>query len=318
MSTELEAEKIVENITEAVNGTAGTKIPASPEGMAVAYGGLLVMALLPIYFGAFRSVKYLKKQTEGGQKIENSISKKDAMLFPVIASVTLLSLYVVFKLVPKEYITILLLSYFFFLGVLALAHIVSPFFIKLIPEIPQLQNLPYHLLFTRGEGTQLEEIVNVDFCTYDIIAVAACSLVGLLHLWQNHWITNNIFGLAFCLNGIEIIHLSSFKTGAMLLGGLFFYDIFWVFKTDVMVTVAKNVEAPIKLMFPQDLLEKGLMANNCAMLGLGDIVIPGIFIALMMRYDRSLNHPRNTYFNTTFIAYILGLILTICVMHVFK
>ena len=39
------------------------------------------------------------------------------------------------------------------------------------------------------------------------------------------------------------------------------------------------------VVFPQDLLEKGLSANNFAMLGLGDIVIPGIFIALLLRFD---------------------------------
>ena len=39
------------------------------------------------------------------------------------------------------------------------------------------------------------------------------------------------------------------------------------------------------MVFPQDLLERGLAANNFAMLGLGDIVIPGIFIALLLRFD---------------------------------
>lgn len=73
--------------------------------------------------------------------------------------------------------------------------------------------------------------------------------------------------------------------GCILLLGLFFYDIFWVFGTDVMVTVAQSFEAPIKLMFPQDLLENGLSAKHHAMLGLGDIVVPGIFIALLLRYD---------------------------------
>lgn len=47
-----------ENITEQVTGQ---KIPASPEGIAVAYGSLVVMALLPIFFGALRSVKQQKK-----------------------------------------------------------------------------------------------------------------------------------------------------------------------------------------------------------------------------------------------------------------
>lgn len=39
-------------------------------------------------------------------------------------------------------------------------------------------------------------------------------------------------------------------------------------------------------MFPQDLLENGpIAASNFAMLGLGDIVIPGIFVALLLRFD---------------------------------
>ena len=51
----------VVNITgndTAANTTA--KIPASPEGMAVAYASLLIMAIVPIFVGAFRSVRYHK------------------------------------------------------------------------------------------------------------------------------------------------------------------------------------------------------------------------------------------------------------------
>lgn len=44
----------------------------------------------------------------------------------------------------------------------------------------------------------------------------------------------------------------------------------------------------LTVVFPQDLLEKGLEADNFAMLGLGDIVIPGIFIALLLRFDHRL------------------------------
>jgi minor histocompatibility antigen H13 len=37
-----------------------------------------------------------------------------------------------------------------------------------------------------------------------------------------------------------------------------------------MITVAKSFDAPIKLLFPQDLIENGLLAaNKFAMLGLG-------------------------------------------------
>lgn len=48
-----------ENITENANKTG--KTPATPEGMMLAYGSLVVMAMLPIYYGAIRSVKHQKK-----------------------------------------------------------------------------------------------------------------------------------------------------------------------------------------------------------------------------------------------------------------
>jgi minor histocompatibility antigen H13 len=71
------------------------------------------------------------------------------------------------------------------------------------------------------------------------------------------------------------------------------------------------------------------------MLGLGDIVIPGIFISLALRYDfasyvsRVLKkNPKATprkedsyskpYFWTVLLAYILGLTTTVVVMHTYK
>ena len=74
--------------------------------------------------------------------------------------------------------------------------------------------------------------------------------------------------------------LGQFKVGFILLSLLFFYDIFWVFGTPVMVTVAKSLDGPIKLMFPKDIDQK-----DFNMIGLGDIIIPGIYVALMLRYD---------------------------------
>lgn len=53
-------EEVKENVTETITGAK--KIPASPEGLAVAYGSLVIMAMLPIFFGALRSVKHQKEQ----------------------------------------------------------------------------------------------------------------------------------------------------------------------------------------------------------------------------------------------------------------
>lgn len=56
-----------------------------------------------------------------------------------------------------------------------------------------------------------------------------------------------------------------------------------VFCTPVMVSVAKSFEAPIKLLFRR--LDAGPDKAPFSMLGLGDIVIPGFFVALMLRMD---------------------------------
>ena len=55
-----------------------------------------------------------------------------------------------------------------------------------------------------------------------------------------------------------------------------------------MLTVAKSIDAPIKLLFPRDWSTE---PPQYSLLGLGDIVIPGVFIALCLRYDiiKSLN-----------------------------
>jgi len=283
--------------------------------MALAYGSLVIMALVPIVIGSFRSVRHHKEQKESGEK-PDTMTTKDAAMFPIIASCALFGLYVFFKIFSKEYINLLLTGYFFFLGILALTHLLTPVISKIIPA--SVPKIPFHLLFVKGKGPQAENILNYEFTSHDLVCMGLCSGIGVWYLLKKHWIANNLLGFAFAVNGIELLHLNNVVTGCILLGGLFFYDIFWVFGTNVMVTVAKSFEAPIKLVFPQDFLEKGFDADNFAMLGLGDIVIPGIFIALLLRLDISLKRKSNFYFNVTFAAYFLGLLGTILVMHIFR
>lgn len=120
----------------------------------------------------------------------------------------------------------------------------SPFVSKLVPAA--IPNIPFHITFKQGEGEAAQFLVDYRFSTYDVVSLAACSLVGAWYLIQKHWVANNLFGLAFAVNAVELLHLNNIVTGCILLCGLFFYDIFWVFGTDVMVTVAKSFEAPIK------------------------------------------------------------------------
>ena len=271
------------------------------------------------------------------------MTSKDAMMFPLIASCALFGLYILFRVFSKEYINYLMTGYFVILGAMAMSHLLAPVLRKLTPT--SLVGPGYHLKLLKdgpfqsqptsrasspsnedegdeesvnSSNTTSFPIIDFRFDYIDVSAFVASAGLAVWYLLKKHWVANNLFGIAFAINGVELLHLNSVTTGCILLGGLFFYDVFWVFGTDVMVTVAKSFEAPIKLVFPQDFLEKGLFGTNMAMLGLGDIVIPGIFIALLLRFDRSLNRGSNTYFNASFIAYIIGLVTTIVVMSVFK
>jgi minor histocompatibility antigen H13 len=52
------AQQAAENIT----ANANVKVPATPEGMLLAYSSLVIMAILPIFFGSKRSVSHQKGQ----------------------------------------------------------------------------------------------------------------------------------------------------------------------------------------------------------------------------------------------------------------
>ncbi len=145
--------------------------------------------------------------------------------------------------------------------------------------------------------------------------------------------------------------------GAILLSGLFFYDIFWVFGTEVVVTVAKSFDGPIKILFPRVLAiaasaSTAAVPGQFSLLGLGDIVIPGLFVALLLRFDavqhslRQLNNSSSNknpissstttttptsstaidqyhsfpkpHFHTNIFCYCCGLVVTVGVMYFFK
>jgi len=179
----------------------------------------------------------------------------------------------------------------------------------------------------------------------DAAAAAFAAFTAAVYIVFNPPWANNVYGVFMSIQAIELLNLGSLLNGTILLAALFFYDVFWVFGTEVMVTVAKNFDAPIKLIFPS--------SPRPSMLGLGDIVIPGIFIAMTLRYDRKVARPvlapakptganvpplawaryaaelvgsfnpaglpfRPEYFNVTLLCYAVGILVTLGVMFVFK
>mmetsp|Transcript_42589 Transcript_42589/g.86105 ORF Transcript_42589/g.86105 Transcript_42589/m.86105 type:complete len:436 (-) Transcript_42589:106-1413(-) len=324
---------------------------------------LIGIVVVILFIGSHRSLK-LRDVTITPPGERDIITKEDAMRFPIVGSAVLFGLFIVLKLVPRDLVNLVLSVYFSAIGAYALASLVEPLTVPFLPLI-------------YGKGAAPKEYGRIYQVTYVgplpliftapqlCCIVAALPVVGL-YFKTKYWLLNNLLGIAFAVQGIEAVSLGSFKVASILLVGLFFYDIFWVFGTDkilsgesVMVTVAKGLDAPIKLLFPKlanmtAVLEAeaataanatlaALAANvtkaapvfNAAgerlefsMLGLGDIVIPGFFLALLLRFDaeRANADPKQgasgtfpkPFFYSNLVAYVAGLLATVLVMEFFK
>lgn len=195
---------------------------------------------------------------------------KDALLFPVIGSVVLFTLYIVFKVFPKEYVNVLIKAYFFVFGCVVLSNKVHSLLQQTLP--PELVASLSHTSFTvtnpltiwpltylaepsskpavgaaaekeSGEDEKKQssaasaaattatavsssEDDRIPITPLFAIAVALSLSVACYYLYSNHWLCSNLFGIAFSIQGIELLSLGSYLNGAILLSGLFVYDIF--------------------------------------------------------------------------------------------
>ena len=284
----------------------------------ITYVSLGVMAILPIIIGSLCSVQ------DEAQKEKEHLSTNDAYMFPVIGSVFLLSFYLVFKYLPQKYINYVITAYFAMFGCVSVTKLVVRT-ASFVPFIRTFLSQKFDT-FTCQVKKAEDEILNLSITYFDIaVGILSAALTGY-YVWSKNWVANNVFGEAFATTAITLIGLESFRVGWIMLGGLFAYDIFWVFGTNVMVSVAKNFNAPIKLLFPKDVFNYS--GKDFALLGLGDIVVPGIFIALCLKFDRHIHlkgnkngvevPPSRPYFFAGLIAYVIGLTATVFVMHTFK
>ncbi|KAI5860626.1 signal peptide peptidase-domain-containing protein [Durotheca rogersii] len=132
----------------------------------------------------------------------------------------------------------------------------------------------------------LHGIVNETFKVklVDILGVVLAVGANVLYYATESTALSNIMGYAFSYTGILVLSPTTFTTGTAVLFGLFFYDIYMVFYTPYMVTVATKLDVPIKLVFGGP--------KKVSMLGLGDIVLPGIFIGLALRFDHYMYYHR--------------------------
>lgn len=159
------------------------------------------------------------------------------------------------------------------------------------------------------------------------------------------WPLQNLLGIALCFLFIDTIHLPSLRVGTILLSVAFVYDVFFVyfspflFGSSVMVDVAsgggnarvvyggsellqlsqqyrdqaqptpqqpQHETVPMVLSIPLLFSRFG----GKALLGLGDLIVPGLLVAFCIRYDYCMGYPLSrSYFCVASVAYAVGLLL---------
>mmetsp|Transcript_24008 Transcript_24008/g.50617 ORF Transcript_24008/g.50617 Transcript_24008/m.50617 type:complete len:425 (+) Transcript_24008:59-1333(+) len=263
-----------------------------------------------------------------------TLKAQDAMQFPLLGSASLFGLYLAFKYFDKDTVNLIISVYFCLVGCAALTTTFGPLVEAVGPKswgstwFSKHVSFPHPLPESIGGPSPWD--LGIDCNVADILAFLGSAGFVAVYFQTKHWTMNNVLGIAFCLQGIERFSLGTYKIGAILLVGLFFYDIFWVFGTDVMVTVAKSLDGPIKILFPRTLTPDPTTNKlEMSLLGLGDIVIPGFFLALLLRFDAHIANvpyfPTNVhasfpkpYFHSAMVGYVIGLATTLFVMIWFE
>ncbi|EPX73760.1 peptidase family A22 [Schizosaccharomyces octosporus yFS286] len=215
---------------------------------------------------------------------KHTINKKLAALFPVFGGLTLVGMYLILRYYGKEYIQYILQGYGSFAAAMC-------------------------FLRTLNCKSTLGKSIS------GLLTIA----ITIHYLKTKHWFTSNLLAWTLAANSISMMRIDSFATGAVLLACLFIYDIYFVFGTDVMVTVATGIDIPAKYVIPNF-----TKPGRFSMLGLGDIVMPGLMVSLMRRFDvhnaqKSKDKRTSTpYFKWTLIAYTLGLAITNGALYYFR
>ncbi|KAH7557649.1 hypothetical protein ACOSP7_027492 [Xanthoceras sorbifolium] len=263
---------------------------------------LIVTAVAVTFGSAFRALNYGKEMERNRDLSEASImlDRSQALMIPIMSSCSLLMMFYLFSSVSQ------------ILTALTAVASVSSLYFCLSP----------YIVYVRSQFGLADPFVSrccsKSFTRIQWLLLFACISTVVAWLVSGHWILNNMLGISICIAFVSHVRLPNIKICAMLLACLFVYDIFWVFFSErlfganVMVSVAtqqasnpvhtvanslslpglqlitKKLELPVKIVFPRNLLGgivSGGNATDFMMLGLGDMAMPAMLMALVLCFD---------------------------------
>uniref|UniRef100_A0AAV1T6Y5 PA domain-containing protein n=1 Tax=Peronospora matthiolae TaxID=2874970 RepID=A0AAV1T6Y5_9STRA len=204
--------------------------------------------------------------------------------------------------------------------------VATPALEKWMPELAARKiTLPHFI----GDTARLSELLG-------LLPSCTLAIVWYLHR-RDYWILQDIMGICLCFVFLRSVQLPNLKVATVFLTLGFFYDVFFVFLSpiffgsSVMEDVATGGPAaytksgypgidycerypqyqacvdpepmPMLLVMPRMLN----WAGGVSMLGLGDIVLPGMLLSLALRFDDA--QGTTNYFRLMGVGYAVGLAL---------
>ncbi|RNA03934.1 signal peptide peptidase-like 2B isoform X1 [Brachionus plicatilis] len=180
-----------------------------------------------------------------------------------------------------------------------------------------------------------------------LISISICILWFIFRHEEWSWSLQNVMALSLAANALSFYRLSKYKTVTIILVVFFLYDIFMVFitptftkGTSIMEAVAfggKDASAssgpqdwsnlqfgnrtpdtsnrlPVVIIIPHLNYQRRLCSYyydfSFSLLGLGDILVPGLSVNYAIIFDRAIGNSRfPKYFIINVIGYIIGLLL---------
>jgi len=264
---------------------------------------LIAIASGTILYGSYRSNDFYTNFKESFELENNVIKTRTAIIMPIVGSVFLLLLFYFMN-------WLIYLLY----GLMALSSLSAfGFFIY-----------PFCDLFCNRLGGIFKKSWNIRwFGTINcsgIFSFLASLAIVISWLLTFNFVIINVLAICLAISALSFLRLPNLKVSAIVLILFFLYDIFWVFispyifKESVMVNVATQVPTlPMVIVVPR------VLKPGASLLGVGDIVLPGLFLSFLYRFDKQNNtHFLKGYFVRSWFAYIPGLMVTLVMLLVLQ
>jgi hypothetical protein len=204
-----------------------------------------------------------------------------------------------------------------------------------------MRPLSARMLGPRKSNAIICQIDRIGFDLTALDAVSTCLGFAVAVWWYlirakgtYAWVLQDLMGICLCILFLTLVRFPNVKTATVLLSLAFVYDIFFVFISpiffheSVMVKVATGGQPtadptycekypsdkdcqtrdqlPMLLVLPRI----GDYQGGFTMLGLGDIILPGLLVSFAARYDLSVGTPLTRgYFRLMVWGYAIGLMM---------